>query len=276
MEVPDTGVWLAAGCASLPPGALSPVMWAVVLICFFVSQVVQNAMFVAQMAFFAKVRVHARERERVSSRLRSGCVRACMLAPRVHGQRGVRRGRRPGIAVLACLVWAAMTGAVAQVSDAAIGGTYMTLLNTVANLGAKWPSTVVLALVDVAAVPGVLDGYHVLNLVCTLAGVLWLLVMHKRVALLVSPAPPPRLSALPHAPALRAQRVVGPCASSHLFFFLLLLPLPPVAGRASHEGVAHLPIPCPRHGPHRRRRRARRRCGSGARCARSSPAGGGA
>lgn len=129
----------------------------------------------------------------------------------------------------ACLVWAALMRALEQVSDATIGGTYMTLLNTVANLGAKWPSTVVLALVDVVAVPGVLDGYHVLNLACTLAGVLWLLILHKRVALLVcppSPAPPQRLSALPHAPALRAQCVVGTCDPS-LSHFSFSSPCPP-------------------------------------------------
>ena len=36
----------------------------------------------------------------------------------------------------------------AQVSDPLIGGTYMTLLNTVTNLGGNWPSTVALWLVD--------------------------------------------------------------------------------------------------------------------------------
>lgn len=36
----------------------------------------------------------------------------------------------------------------AAISDPAIGGTYMTLLNTVANLGANWPSTLSLWLVD--------------------------------------------------------------------------------------------------------------------------------
>lgn len=36
----------------------------------------------------------------------------------------------------------------AKVSDPLIGGTYMTLLNTVTNLGANWPSTVALWMVD--------------------------------------------------------------------------------------------------------------------------------
>lgn len=36
----------------------------------------------------------------------------------------------------------------ARVSDPAVGGTYMTLLNTLANLGGQWPSTLALWLVD--------------------------------------------------------------------------------------------------------------------------------
>lgn len=36
----------------------------------------------------------------------------------------------------------------AKVSDPLIGGTYMTLLNTVSNLGGNWPSAVALWLVD--------------------------------------------------------------------------------------------------------------------------------
>ena len=37
----------------------------------------------------------------------------------------------------------------AQISDPAIGGTYMTLLNTMSNLGGTWSGTVALWLVDV-------------------------------------------------------------------------------------------------------------------------------
>lgn len=36
----------------------------------------------------------------------------------------------------------------AKVSDPVIGGTYMTLLNTVTNLGGNWPSTLALWMVD--------------------------------------------------------------------------------------------------------------------------------
>lgn len=37
----------------------------------------------------------------------------------------------------------------AKISDPAVGGTYMTLLNTVCNLGGNWPTSIVLWLVDV-------------------------------------------------------------------------------------------------------------------------------
>lgn len=36
----------------------------------------------------------------------------------------------------------------AQISDPKIGGTYMTLLNTLGNLGGNWPATLVLSVTD--------------------------------------------------------------------------------------------------------------------------------
>lgn len=42
----------------------------------------------------------------------------------------------------------------AQVSDPRMGGTYMTLMNTVTNLGSKWPGTLALWLVDVVSLKG--------------------------------------------------------------------------------------------------------------------------
>ena len=36
----------------------------------------------------------------------------------------------------------------AKISDPTIGGTFMTLLNTISNLGSNWPSTLMLWLVD--------------------------------------------------------------------------------------------------------------------------------
>ncbi|XP_068939537.1 acetyl-coenzyme A transporter 1 [Petaurus breviceps papuanus] len=88
----------------------------------------------------------------------------------------------------------------AKVSDPLIGGTYMTLLNTVSNLGGNWPSTVALWLVDPLTVKecsGVsdqtcwtpeaaelcrklggscvtaLDGYYVESIVCVIIGFGW-------------------------------------------------------------------------------------------------------
>lgn len=91
----------------------------------------------------------------------------------------------------------------ARVSDPAVGGTYMTLLNTLSNLGGNWPSTLALWLVDSltykqCSAPSLqnntcitaedteaclkvggtcdtlLDGYYLETLLCTAVGWLWL------------------------------------------------------------------------------------------------------
>ncbi|XP_077421937.1 acetyl-coenzyme A transporter 1 [Vanacampus margaritifer] len=88
----------------------------------------------------------------------------------------------------------------ARVSDPLIGGTYMTLLNTVTNLGGNWPSTLALWLVDPltqkecqgavgqtctsteavalcvkegGACVTTLDGYYVESVFCVLIGFAW-------------------------------------------------------------------------------------------------------
>lgn len=88
----------------------------------------------------------------------------------------------------------------ARVSDPDIGGTYMTLLNTLSNLGGNWPSTLALWLVDfltfktcgevpnpspcnpedggckkfvVSCVTDV-DGFYIESLACVIIGFLWL------------------------------------------------------------------------------------------------------
>eukprot|EP00290_Baffinella_frigidus_P028263 CAMPEP_0180240842 /NCGR_PEP_ID=MMETSP0987-20121128/32327_1 /TAXON_ID=697907 /ORGANISM="non described non described, Strain CCMP2293" /LENGTH=85 /DNA_ID=CAMNT_0022207759 /DNA_START=44 /DNA_END=301 /DNA_ORIENTATION=- len=58
----------------------------------------------------------------------------------------------------------------------------MTLLNTIANLGSKWPQTLVLALVDPFTIPGYVDGFHILNGICVLSGALWFFLARKSVA----------------------------------------------------------------------------------------------
>ncbi|XP_066541664.1 acetyl-coenzyme A transporter 1 [Hoplias malabaricus] len=95
----------------------------------------------------------------------------------------------------------------AKVSDPVIGGTYMTLLNTVTNLGGNWPSTLALWLVDpltskecqgaVGQTCGsaeeaglcvnkggecvtALDGYYLESLVCVVIGFSWWIFFGKR------------------------------------------------------------------------------------------------
>ncbi|KAF0298195.1 Acetyl-coenzyme A transporter 1 [Amphibalanus amphitrite] len=86
----------------------------------------------------------------------------------------------------------------ARISDPAVGGTYMTLLNTVTNLGGNWPATMMLWMVDqltwktcpsglgcstnadcgegeAALCTTTLDGYYIESLACACFGFLWLL-----------------------------------------------------------------------------------------------------
>ncbi|XP_068564613.1 acetyl-coenzyme A transporter 1 [Cebidichthys violaceus] len=95
----------------------------------------------------------------------------------------------------------------AKVSDPLIGGTYMTLLNTVTNLGGNWPSTLALWMVDPLTSKecqgaagqscgspeevglcvkegGVcvttLDGYYVESVVCVVIGLAWWVWLGKK------------------------------------------------------------------------------------------------
>lgn len=104
----------------------------------------------------------------------------------------------------------------AKVSDPLIGGTYMTLLNTVTNLGGNWPSTVALWLVDPltskecqgAAAQScgsveesalcvkeggtcvtTLDGYYVESVVCVVIGLAWWVWLGKKMRRLQEQSP---------------------------------------------------------------------------------------
>uniref|UniRef100_A0A915KBE1 Uncharacterized protein n=1 Tax=Romanomermis culicivorax TaxID=13658 RepID=A0A915KBE1_ROMCU len=100
----------------------------------------------------------------------------------------------------------------AQISDPIVGGTYMTLMNTVSNLGGNWPVTFLLSIVDrftwkeclkgdatstpllslgpcdnetVCQASGgrcqvTLDGYYILSVVCACVGFLWWRLMKRR------------------------------------------------------------------------------------------------
>ncbi|KAI6183623.1 hypothetical protein M3Y97_00508300 [Aphelenchoides bicaudatus] len=100
----------------------------------------------------------------------------------------------------------------AQISDPKIGGTYMTLLNTLGNLGGNWPATLVLSVTDFfnrkncvsVATKAVLatcntktdeelckaggdvcefviDGYYISAAICTVIGLIWFKVFYSRI-----------------------------------------------------------------------------------------------
>ena len=82
-----------------------------------------------------------------------------------------------------------------KVSDPAIGGTYMTMLNTLANMGGAWTGTLALASVDKLTVSTpcvdgegclenekvLLDGFTVLAGAGMLVGIAWIAIMRSRV-----------------------------------------------------------------------------------------------
>mmetsp|Transcript_85529 Transcript_85529/g.169728 ORF Transcript_85529/g.169728 Transcript_85529/m.169728 type:complete len:478 (+) Transcript_85529:80-1513(+) len=81
-------------------------------------------------------------------------------------------------AVVSELVFTAQMAFFARVSDPAYGGTYMTLLNTLGNLGGKWPPTVTFYLVDALTCKGATcamqaDGFYVVSAFCTVVGLVW-------------------------------------------------------------------------------------------------------
>uniref|UniRef100_A0A6V3DJ58 Acetyl-coenzyme A transporter 1 n=1 Tax=Heterosigma akashiwo TaxID=2829 RepID=A0A6V3DJ58_HETAK len=112
--------------------------------------------------------------------------------------------------VAANMMYVAQMAFFSKISDPAIGGTYMTLLNTIANLGTKWPNSASLYFMDSltqkeciddegtelfdgitsVCMPAstecteaggscvvVADGYYIQVALCTAAGLLWLLAL---------------------------------------------------------------------------------------------------
>jgi len=83
--------------------------------------------------------------------------------------------------VLTNAIFVAHMGFFAKVSDPSIGGTYMTLLNTLHNLGNMWASTFCLKASDRIRASTGLDGFYVLCGLCGAYGVLWFLVCAPKV-----------------------------------------------------------------------------------------------
>jgi PAT family acetyl-CoA transporter-like MFS transporter 1 len=70
-----------------------------------------------------------------------------------------------------------------RISDPKIGGTYMTMLNTMSNLGGQWPGTLVLATKGaIERLPGKPDGFFGVALSSLILGVGWYLLMRRRVS----------------------------------------------------------------------------------------------
>jgi len=79
--------------------------------------------------------------------------------------------------------------------DPAIGGSYMTLLNTFANLGGTWPASFIMYLIGQYTIPptcvvgddgvevcsGGRDAYFPLQIILSGLGCLWVFIMGKRV-----------------------------------------------------------------------------------------------
>jgi len=79
----------------------------------------------------------------------------------------------------------------ARVCDSSIGGSYMTLLNTISNLGSSWPKFFVFAAVDLfscqdekkpcgAFAIGQVDGFYIVSAICFAYGIGWYFLMRKR------------------------------------------------------------------------------------------------
>ncbi|PJF18701.1 hypothetical protein PSACC_01479, partial [Paramicrosporidium saccamoebae] len=78
------------------------------------------------------------------------------------------------------VMFVSMSSFFSMISDPAVGGTYMTLLNTLTNLGGVWPKLFLMAAVDWFTVHKcvadtctvILDGYYIVNTVCVMTGML--------------------------------------------------------------------------------------------------------
>ncbi|XP_053204548.1 acetyl-coenzyme A transporter 1-like [Panonychus citri] len=105
------------------------------------------------------------------------------------------------------IIFVALLAFHARISDPTIGGTYMTLLTTVTNLGTNWPSTVSLWLLDYSTFKHcsigdsncdneeaitfcsasggkcntTIDGYYVQLVILTILGLIWLKWARKRI-----------------------------------------------------------------------------------------------
>ena len=84
-------------------------------------------------------------------------------------------------AAASAVVFVAQMAFFNRVADPRIGGTYMTMLNTLANLGSQWPGTVVLATKGaIEKLPGQPNGFYAVTSCSVVLGLLWLHYMQGR------------------------------------------------------------------------------------------------
>ena len=106
------------------------------------------------------------------------------------------------------LMFVAQMAFFARIADPAFGGTYMTLLNTVANLGGKWPPSLALYGIDALESLGVADAFAVELAACTAAGLAWFAYFGPRVRALQD-VPPARWHGSGDAPPRAGAPLAG-------------------------------------------------------------------
>ncbi|OXA62750.1 Acetyl-coenzyme A transporter 1 [Folsomia candida] len=71
----------------------------------------------------------------------------------------------------------------AKISDPTVGGTYMTLLNTLSNLGGNWPGTLALWMACSSTLKSKciaeVDGYYIESVICVIIGLIWVYTWGK-------------------------------------------------------------------------------------------------
>jgi len=88
--------------------------------------------------------------------------------------------------VLSSAMFTSQMAFFARVSDPAIGGSYMTLLNTFGNLGYLWTTMASTRLVDMLTSKSeddevLVDGFYATSLLCSFLGFAWFFMMRKKV-----------------------------------------------------------------------------------------------
>merc|ERR1711916_373480 len=77
----------------------------------------------------------------------------------------------------------------ARIADPKVGGTYLTVLNTLSNLGGTWPKALVMSGVDLLSFSS-LDGYYVVMAISLVSGIAVFLLFIRPTLFRLSTIPP--------------------------------------------------------------------------------------